>query len=108
MKKMLDELIQEHVFARKTVDDIETAMERYIIGEKNAPADIIASLNIIIDFYPRHVEKEEKHFFIPAMGYFTSEEKDWMLKAFEAFDARLVHERYKKMVARLEGRFQVA
>jgi hemerythrin-like domain-containing protein len=108
MKKMLDELIAEHVFARKIVEDIETAKERYIIGEKNAPADIVGSLNIIIEFYPRHVNKEEKHFFIGAMDYFTNEEKDRMLKAFEDFDARLIHEKYKKMVSRLEGRFAIA
>jgi hemerythrin-like domain-containing protein len=105
MRKTLDELVEEHVFARKTVENIEAAKERYIIGEKNAPADIVGSPNIIIDFYPRHVDKEEKHFFIPAMGYFTNEEKDRMLKAFAGFDARLIHEKYRKMVSRLEGRF---
>jgi hemerythrin-like domain-containing protein len=105
MRKTLNELVQEHVFARKTVDNIEAATERYITGEKNAPADIISALNIIIEFYPRHVYKEEKHFFVPAMDYFTNEEKDRMLKAFEDFDARLIHEKYKKMVSGLEGRF---
>ncbi len=42
------------------------------------------------------------------MGYFTNEEKERMVKAFEEFDARLIHEKYKKMVARLEGRFMTA
>lgn len=105
MKKTVDELVQEHVFARKTVDRIEAAKEIYLIGQKNAPADIISALSIIIDFYPRHVEKEEKHFFIPAMGYFSDEEKDQMMKEFQAFDGRLIHEKYKKMVAGLESRF---
>jgi hemerythrin-like domain-containing protein len=104
-RRIMEELIQEHVFGRKTVGDLEAAKERYIIGEKNAPADIIATLNIILEFYPRHIEKEDKHFFIPAMGYFTNEEKDRMLKAFEDFDARLIHEKYEKMISRLEGRF---
>jgi hypothetical protein len=39
------------------------------------------------------------------MGYFTNEEKERMLKAFEDFDARLIHEKYKKMVSGLESRF---
>jgi hemerythrin-like domain-containing protein len=105
LRKIMNDLIEEHAFARKTVGDLEAAKERYIIGEKNAPADIIATLNIVTEFYPRHIEKEDRHFFIPAMGYFTNEEKDRMLKAFEDFDARLVHEKYRKMVARLEERF---
>ncbi len=108
IRKTLDELIQEHVFARKTVDSIEAAKERYITGEKNAPADVVATLNIITEFYPRHIDKEDHHFFIPAMGYFTAEEKDRMLKEFEDFDARMLQEKYRKMIAGLEGRFLTA
>jgi hemerythrin-like domain-containing protein len=105
LRKIMNELIEEHAFARKTVEEIEAAKERYIIGEKNAPADIIATLNLITEFYPHHIEKEDRHFFLPAMGYFTGEEKGRMLKAFEDFDARLIHEKYAKMIARLESRF---
>ncbi len=105
LRATMDELVQEHAFARKTVRDIEAAEERYIIGEKNAPADLIATLNIITEFYPRHIAKEDKHFFVPAMGYFTPEERAAMLKEFEDFDARAIHETYRAMVRRLEERF---
>ncbi|HUL62687.1 MAG TPA: hemerythrin domain-containing protein [Methanocella sp.] len=105
VRTTMDELAQEHAFARKTVLDIEAAKERYIIGEKNAPADLIASLNIITEFYPRHIAREDKHFFVPAMGYFTQEERDAMLKEFEDYDARVVHETYGAMIKRLEKRF---
>ena len=27
------------------------------------------------DFYPKHIEKEDKRFFLPCMNYFTQEEK---------------------------------
>jgi len=105
LKKIMDELVQEHVFARKTVDAIEAAAERYIIGERDAPANIIASLNTITEFYPRHIEKEDKHFFIPCMGYFTDEEKGAMLDEFEDHDARLIHEKYRAIIKRLEEQF---
>lgn len=105
MRSTMDELVHEHAFARKTVFDIEAAKERYIIGEKNAPADLIASLNIIAEFYPRHIAREDRHFFVPAMGYFTQEERDAMLKEFEDFDTRVIHETYGAMIKRLEGRF---
>jgi hemerythrin-like domain-containing protein len=108
LRKIMNELIQEHAFARKTVDNIEAAKERYMIGQRNAPADLVAALDIIMEFYPLHIDKEDHHFFIPAMGYFTNEEKERMLKAFEEFDARMVHEKYKNMIGRLEGRFAVA
>jgi len=34
----------------------------------------------LLDFYPRHIEKEDKHFFIPCMEYFSEAEKEAMLK----------------------------
>jgi len=37
------------------------------------------------DFYPKHIEKEDRHFFIPIMNYFTSEEKDALYKTPFAF-----------------------
>jgi hemerythrin-like domain-containing protein len=79
LRKTMDDLIQEHVFARKTVEDLEHARESYARGEKTAEANVISALNIITIFYPQHLDKEEHHFFYPSMDYFTKEEKDKML-----------------------------
>jgi hemerythrin-like domain-containing protein len=103
LKKILDELVQEHIFARKTVDNLEWAKERYVRGERDAPADIIASLNIITEFYPQHIMKEEKHFFLQSMDYLSEEEKDQMLREFSEHDSKIIHERYRMIVGALEG-----
>ncbi|OPY25232.1 MAG: Hemerythrin HHE cation binding domain protein [Methanocella sp. PtaU1.Bin125] len=105
IRKTMEDLIKEHKFARETVEDIERAKERYLIGERNAPADIISALNTIIEFYPRHIAKEDKGFFVPSMGYFTKEEKEQMLEEFIDFDSRLIGERYKAIVDGYEARF---
>lgn len=105
IRKTLEELIQEHKFARETVEAIERAKERYLIGEREAPADIISSLNVILEFYPRHIEKEDKHFFIPSMSYFTKAEKDRMLGEFFDFDSKLIGEKYKMVVEGYEARY---
>lgn len=104
LRKTMSDLIQEHAFVRKTVDDIEHAKESYQRGEKNGLADVIAALNIITIFYPQHEEKEEKHFFYPSMEYFSKEEKDRMLRDFEAFDSRLFHKENRRLIEQLEKR----
>jgi hemerythrin-like domain-containing protein len=104
LKKTMSDLIQEHVFARKTVDDIERANLSYIIGEKSGPANIIATMNLITQFYPEHIKKEEQHFFYPVMDYFTPEEKDKMLQDFMVFDSKLVRDKYTAAVKQLEER----
>ncbi|MEW6664665.1 MAG: hypothetical protein AB1512_05520 [Thermodesulfobacteriota bacterium] len=53
-------------------------------------------------FYPMHVEKEDRHFFISVMGYFSKEEKDAMLQEGYEFDRQLIHERYGELVGALE------
>ena len=70
MRKTLDELVQEHVFARKTVDNIEAAKERYIIGEKNAPADIVACAEHHYRVLPPARRKGGKALFHPGHGLF--------------------------------------
>lgn len=59
-------------------------------------------LKELIDFYPMHIEKEDKGFFHPAMGYFTEQELDNMLEEFWEFDRKMIHEEYQIIVNRFE------
>jgi hypothetical protein len=60
-------------------------------------------MSLLVDFYPKHIEKEDKRFFLPVMSYFTKDEKDSMLKVGYLFDQTLIHEKYKQVVNLLEG-----
>nr|MDO8080520.1 hemerythrin domain-containing protein [Candidatus Freyarchaeota archaeon] len=102
-KKTMQELIEEHVYARKTVGRLVDAKEKYAQRDSNALEDIIAIISELIEFYPKHIEKEDKHFFIPVMNYFSKQEKDDMLQEFWEFDKKLIHEKYKAVVEKLEG-----
>jgi hemerythrin-like domain-containing protein len=55
-----------------------------------------------VKFYPKHIEKEDKHFFIPCMDYFSQKEKDKMFEESWEFDRKLFHEKYTKIVEALE------
>ena len=56
-------------------------------------------MKFMTDFYPKHIEKEDKHFFLPCMNYFTPEEKESMLKEGWEYDKNLIHQLYKEKVS---------
>jgi hemerythrin-like domain-containing protein len=97
-KKIMDELIEEHNLGRKNVRELIAARERYMSGDAEALGDIAATLESIAGFYPEHIAKEDKRFFLPIMKYFTNEEQDAMLAEFEMFDQNFVHVKYKMIV----------
>ncbi len=97
-KRIVDELIEEHKLGRKNVRELIAAKERYLNGETAALDDIVSALKSISDFYPEHIAKEDKHFFLPVMDYFSKDEQAAMLDEFMTFDRVFVHEKYKKIV----------
>ena len=101
-KKMMELLIQEHIFARQSVGRLSDANRSYIEGNEQALEQIVYELGQLVKFYPEHIEKEDKHFFIPVMDYFSQDELQSMLKKFWEFDRTMIHEKYKKTVVELE------
>ncbi|HPJ94426.1 MAG TPA: hemerythrin domain-containing protein [Deltaproteobacteria bacterium] len=99
---IMNELIEEHKYGRETVRKLVEAKERYLTGE-NTEQDIVTHLKALSDFYPAHIEKEDKRFFYPCMEYFSTEEQGAMLQAFWDFDRKMIHEKYKRLVEELEG-----
>jgi hemerythrin-like domain-containing protein len=98
LKKILEELLEEHKIARKTIGDLVAAKSKYSCGEKGSLDVITNSIKLITELYPNHIEKEDKHFFLPCMNYFTQQEQDKMIEEFGEFDQMLIHEKYKLMV----------
>jgi hemerythrin-like domain-containing protein len=97
-KTMMERLIQEHIWARQSVSKLSAANGRYIKGDKDALKDMMYELEKLVKFYPVHIEKEDKHFFIPIMQYFSDIEQSAMLDKFWVFDRSIIHEKYKKVV----------
>jgi hemerythrin-like domain-containing protein len=101
-KRMMDELIEEHIFGRKLVSKLADAMESYRGSGADALKDIKACLKELIAFYPAHIEKEDKRFFYPCLEYLTKQEQDSMLQEFWEFDREMIHERYQRVVGQME------
>jgi hemerythrin-like domain-containing protein len=101
--RILNELLSEHKYARTRVKALDKAKDEYrgrpdaAIGEIE---DILADLTRL---YPEHIEKEDKHFFLPVMDYFDDDEKEKMLKKYSDFDERLIHEKYENTLKEFGG-----
>lgn len=101
-RKIMEELIEEHRNGRKVTGKLVEANQRYLTGDSKALDEIIECMQTLVAFYPRHIEKEDKHFFIPVMKYFSKDEQDGMLKEGYEFDQGLIHEKYRHVVERGE------
>jgi len=63
-----------------------------------ALTDIASKLRTIVEFYPKHIEKEDKVFFPACRSYFNNEEDQAMLAEFWEFDQKMIHEKYKSVI----------
>jgi len=101
-RRVMNELIEEHVFGRKTTKALVEANARYRNGDSSALGDIASCLRTLVGFYPKHIEKEDKIFFPASRAYFSEAEEQAMLAEFWDFDRKIIHEKYKSVVEDLE------
>ncbi|EFK09987.1 hemerythrin HHE cation binding domain protein [delta proteobacterium NaphS2] len=100
---LMEELISEHILGRETTKKLVEANDRYRNGNKSALSEIISNLGFLIDFYPTHIEKEDKVFFPSARKYFSEEEDQAMLEEFWEFDRQMIHEKYRSVIETFEA-----
>jgi hemerythrin-like domain-containing protein len=100
-QRIMKELIDEHMLGRRTIKELVSANTRYRNGDKTALVDIVDKLKTLIEFYPKHIEKEDKKFFPSSRAYFTDEEDQAILTEFWEFDRKMIHEKYKSVVDEL-------
>jgi hemerythrin-like domain-containing protein len=101
-RDIMQRLVQEHVWAREAVGRLSDANDRYRRGEDDALSTMIYELNKIVEFYPAHIEKEDRRFFIPVMDYFSGAEQQAILDRFCEFDRQMIHEKYTGVVDEIE------
>ena len=101
-QRVMKELVEEHVFGRQTTRALAEANTRYRNGDESALADVASALRTLVEFYPKHIEKEDQVFFPATRAYFTDEEDQAMLAEFREFDRKMIHEKYASVVEELE------
>ncbi len=100
-RRTMEELIEEHVYGRRTVGTLVSATERHLRGDEHALREAAVAMRELALFYPTHIEKEDEHFFLPVMDYFSDGEKDAMLEEMQEFDRQMIHEHYGSVVSDL-------
>jgi hemerythrin-like domain-containing protein len=103
-RRTMEELIQEHAWARETTASLVRAKEGYLLEKPGALNELLQHLEQLVEFYPKHIEKEDKHFFMPCMAYFSDAEKAEMLRRMMEFDQKQIHEKYRSVVEGIESR----
>jgi len=101
-RHLMNELIEDHVFGRKITKALVEASTRFISGDISALKEILSCLRTLVDFYPKHIEKEDKVFFPAARAYFSEAEDQAMLAEFWEFDRKMIHEKYRLVVDALK------
>lgn len=100
----LAELIDEHVTGRAAVAKLVAAIDGYRRDGAAQVVAVVEQLRTIVNFYPAHIRKEDRSFFLPVMSLFTQEERDSMLAEGHAFDSNLLHELFLPVVGAAEAR----
>lgn len=103
-KRGMQELVDEHVFARKKVAELVRAKEDYVAGHKEELDTVLDRLTTLVEFYPEHIRREDEVFFPDTEKYFTRDELDAMLAEFWEFDKKMIHEKYKAVVDHWKGK----
>jgi len=103
-RRAMEDLTQEHAWARAATAGLVKAQDNYLLEKPEALDDLLDHLEKLLEFYPRHIDKEDRHFFIPCMTYFTEAEKADLLARMHEFDRQLIHEKYRGVVEGLEHR----
>ncbi len=101
-RKMLNELIEEHGRTRKAVERLESA-RRQQVDKKPAITEITKHMETLTKWYPVHIEKEDKHFFVSSMNYLSEQEQAAMLEKSREFDRSFTQHQFAGIIAELEA-----
>lgn len=97
-RRLMNELIEEHIFGRETTKALVEANSRYRKRDIGALAEVTDRLRTLVGFYPKHIKKEDAVFFPAALTYVTEQEDQAMLAEFWEFDRKMIHEKYQAVV----------
>ena len=101
-RKIILELVSDHIFGRSQVNKLVSLNADYKAGDKGKLKEITGVFSGLAAFYAAHIRKEDKDFFIPVMRYFSPEDHQAMLKASNEFDSNMDLGKYQEMVLSME------
>ena len=101
-REILKQLLIDHVHGRKQVIALLEENNKYKNGDESAVKKMEEIMRDLCVFYPEHIQKEDKHFFVPVMDYFSEQEIKLMTDEFNEWDRTMIHEKYRNLVELFE------
>jgi hemerythrin-like domain-containing protein len=101
-RRSMKELIKDHIFGRTTTSELVKSLQAYRKGNEAAREDITSNLRKFVEFYPKHIEREDQVFFPAAMTYFSEAEQQSMLTEYWEYDRHMIHSKYRMLIEGLE------
>jgi hemerythrin-like domain-containing protein len=101
-RKTMDGLKKDHVRGRELIGQISDALKTGKGETAEEVNNVTLAIEGLLELYPQHIEKEDKHFFYPVLDYFDKEERKEMLQKFYEFDRQLIHDLYKMVLEEME------
>jgi len=100
---LLQELIADHDFGRKTVGRLVAEKEKYLLESNKSVEPFLEIYETLTDFYQEHIRKEDHIFFPAAARYFSELETLAMLREFWEADRKMIHVKYEARIDQLEN-----
>lgn len=100
-RAMLNGLVDDHRRGRRAVSELSRAVEAAGAGDREALGDVADGLEFLAVFYPEHIRKEDKEFFLPCMAYFDPKESAALIEAQREFDRNFIHNLYRDKLGML-------
>jgi hemerythrin-like domain-containing protein len=101
-RSLLEELLEDHDFGRRTVGQLVEAKERYRQGAGEALVTILEKCRTLVSFYHEHIYKEDNLFFPASLTYLSDAEQKAMLDEFAESDRKMIHSKYGAVVEQYE------
>ena len=102
-RSLMEELLEDHNFGRKTVGQLVEAKEKYRQGAYDALATIVEKCRTLVTFYHEHIYKEDNLFFPASLNYLSDGEQKAMLDEFAESDRKMIHAKYGAVVEQYEN-----
>lgn len=103
LAEMMEGLLKDHARARVLTTTLAAGDDRFASGDAGGMADVISAASELVELYPAHINTEERYFFKPSLEYCSDAERAQMLLDYDEFDRALIHDKYRDVVAALEG-----
>lgn len=101
-RELLQELLDDHNFGRRTVGELAEAGKALAGGEGGALETIREKLETLTAFYHDHIQKEDDIFFPASLEYLSEQEDVEMIREFRDADRKMIHFKYTAVVEGLE------